>query len=251
MSIKVQNIHKFGRNEDVGTGFEPVSQGGIYRTPQASGATALRVKAGNANDTSDGSGARKVKVFGLDENFNYAEEVLTTNGTSAGPNSTTTFTRVYRAFITESGTYATQTAGSHSADITIENAAGTEDWITIDAADFPKGQSEVGCISIAKGYYAYIHKIDIGVDSNKTADIILFSRGNIDQTAAPYDAMRARYTIPGVSGVVELNFSPESGGDVDMLGPFEGPCDVGFMAKASTSSIVAVNFEIDIFKSEF
>jgi len=48
-------IQKFGANPAVGTTFVPVSDGGIYMTPQAAGAKALRIRAGgNANDTADG-----------------------------------------------------------------------------------------------------------------------------------------------------------------------------------------------------
>ena len=40
-------VHKFGKHEDVQTTYEPLAIGGIYNTPQVSGAVALRVKAGN------------------------------------------------------------------------------------------------------------------------------------------------------------------------------------------------------------
>lgn len=77
-------VHKFGRNESVGTSFVPIAGGGIYRTPQTGSATTLRVKAGNANDASDGTGARAVTIEGIDSTGALASEVLATNGTSAG-----------------------------------------------------------------------------------------------------------------------------------------------------------------------
>ncbi len=57
-------VHKFGRGV-VGTSFVPIAFGNIYRTPQPANATALRVKAGDANDTAAGTGAREVMVQGL------------------------------------------------------------------------------------------------------------------------------------------------------------------------------------------
>ena len=60
-------VHKFGKNEDVGATFEPLTIGGVYQTLQPAAATTLRVKAGNANDTAAGTGAREVTVQGLDE----------------------------------------------------------------------------------------------------------------------------------------------------------------------------------------
>jgi len=55
--------HKFGRNNLVGTTYEPITSDGIFRSPQVSGATTLRVRAGNANDTAAGTGAREVTDF--------------------------------------------------------------------------------------------------------------------------------------------------------------------------------------------
>ena len=44
-------LDKFSRNSTVGTSFEPLCEGGVYQTPQVSGATPLRIAAGgNAAD---------------------------------------------------------------------------------------------------------------------------------------------------------------------------------------------------------
>lgn len=238
----ISSIKKFGRNSAVGTSFVPVALGGIYRTPQSGSATTLRVKAGgNANDTAAGSGARAVTLIGLDQNFAYAEETIATNGASASSATTTTFTRLYRIFVSSSGTYATATAGSHVGSIIIENSAGTEDWGTIGATDFPKSQSEIGAFSIRSGRTGYVKLRDLSIDSGKTIDLIFFSRSNIDETAAPYTAMRAQSVVSGVTGG-----SIETFGSVDVpFGPYVGPTDVGFMAKvASGTASVSVEFEI-------
>ena len=113
-------IHKFGQSDAIGTSFVPVARGSIYHTVQVGSATTLRVKAGNTNDTAAGSGAQKVMLEGIDETGAIATEELTTAGTSASTASTTTFIRLYRMYVSESGTYATSAAGSHAADIVIE-----------------------------------------------------------------------------------------------------------------------------------
>jgi hypothetical protein len=243
LSTGVQNVKKFGRNPSVGTSFEVISFDGVYRTPQAAAATTLRIKAGNASDDAAGSGARKVIIEGLDENFEKVTEEITTAGTSASTATTATFTRLYRAYVSESGTYATASAGSHAANIVIENSAGTEDWLTIDATDFPKSQSEIAAYSIEAGKTGYVKMRNLSVDSGKTIDLIFFSRTNIDESAAPYTAMRAQSVITGVSGG-----SVEVFGDVEIpFGPYVGPTDIGFMGKtgAGTASI-AIEFEIFI-----
>lgn len=223
-------VKKFGR-ATVGTTFTPVALGGNYRTPQAAAATALRIKAGgDAADAAGGAGARAVTLVGLDENFQVATETIATAGASASDPTTTTFTRLYRFWVSASGTYATQAAGSHVASITVENAAGTEDWGTIDAAGgFPFGQSEVACLSIPTGTQALILGGELYVDSTKTTDVVLFRREGIAETAAPFSAMRMLYSAQ-LSGADDslINF------DVPLL--IEGPADIGYLAKVATGT---------------
>lgn len=239
---KVNNhsvVHKFGRNAAVGTSFVPVAIGGIYRTPQVADATKIRVKAGNAADEASSSGARAVIVQGLDANGDLITNTLTTAGASAGASSSSEFIRLFRAYVSESGSYATQSGGSHVDPVVIENVAGTEDWLTIDgsAASFPYGQSEVGVYSVPSGYKGYINCGTLATDTGRVTDIILFRREAILDTSPPYEAMRALLVFQLTSNT--FNFNPES--------PIEvvGPCDVGFMARVEAATgQVSVDFEI-------
>lgn len=240
----VSTIDKFGRNTAVGTTFVPVTLGGIYRTPQVSGATTLRVKAGNTNDSASGTGARAVTVIGLDANGDQQTEVLTTNGTSAGPAGSIQFIRVFRAFVSSSGTYATQSAGSHAAAIVVENSAGTQNWLTIGATGFPKGQTDIGVTSIPSGYAAFISRAYLFSDSAKTTEFIFFRRENILETAAPYTAMRAMFSGLVEGGAAILEFTHP-------IGPVTGPADMGFMAKIDVGTAqVTVNFEYTLVEIE-
>ena len=239
----IYSVSKFGRNDAVGTSFVPIAIGGVYQTPQSGSATTLRIKAGgNANDTAAGTGAREVTLEGLDETFTQVTETLATAGASASSATTTTFTRIFRAYVSKSGTYATASAGSHSASITIENGAGGTDWLTIDSTvGFPVGQSEVGAYSVCSTKTAYIKLRQVTADTGKRFDLIFFHRGNIDETAAPYTAMRAKSVIVGLDGGVLGQYS-----DFEVpLGPFSGPCDLGFMGKVNTGTgEISVEFEI-------
>lgn len=233
-------VHKFGR-ADVGTSYVPIAIGGIYRTPQVSGATALRVKAGNTNDTAAGSGAQEITLQGIDETGSKISVKVATNGTSAGTATTETFIRLYRAFVSRSGTYASQSAGSHAAAIVIENSAGTEDWLTIDATSFPAAQSEVAVFTIPAGQEAYVSNVSINVDSNKSVSILFFTRSGILQTATPYDAMRVNINFAGISGGSLL--APNV-----PYGPYPELTDIGFMGKiTSGTGLVSIDFEIICF----
>lgn len=230
---------KFGR-ASVGTTYTPVALGGFYRTPQASGATALRVKAGNVADAPGGAGARAILLDGLNASFDRVQEVVPTNGASPGPDSTTLWTRLFRSYVVESGTYATQSAGSHAGQIVIENAAGTEDWATINATGFPYGQTEIACLSIGRGQRALILGAEIYSDASKTTDVLLFRRENIDQTAPPYSAMRALYSSALAGGAsVALEFSvPEV---------VEGPADLGWLAKVDVGTAeLNIDFGVEV-----
>ena len=228
-------VNKFGHNSAVGTTFVPVANGGVYQTPTPSNAVQLRIKAGgNANDTAAGTGARAVTLIGLDQNANEVTETLATAGASASSYTTTTFMRLYRAYVSDSGTYANATAGSHAGDIVIED--GTNDWLTIDSTDFPRGQSEVACYSVPTGFSAYVSEIDVEVETTKNVDVIFFVRDNILDETAGYPAMRSQQRFSGLTESISKEF--------DYPIRYTGPCDIGFMAKVSTGT-ARVNAQFD------
>lgn len=242
----VSVIKKFGRNSAVGTSYVPITNGGIYRTPQSGAATALRIASGgDAQDDASGTGARSITLEGLDQSWNSVTEAVTTAGASASSATTATFTRLFRAYLTPStgsGTYADASTGSHAAAITIEaDATGGPTWASIDVTDFPKSQSEIGVYSVPTGYTAYVFLDDITIETNgKTCDLQFFWRANADETSAPYSAMRVQAEFIGLTpGKTDL-----SGKNVP-FGPYVGPCDIGFMGKVDTGTGgISVEFEI-------
>ena len=238
-------VHKFGENDSVGTSYVPVARGGLYNTPQSTSATTLRIKAGgNANDTAAGTGAREITLIGIDETGAEVTETLATAGASASSATTTTFMRLYRAYVSASGTYATAAAGSHSANITIENGLGGTDWAIIDDTDFPKSQSEIGAYTIPVGYTGYFLSAFGFVDATKTTKLLFFKREGIMETAAPYQAMRAVFEERLEGG--EFTVEPKA---PIYLGT---GCDIGFMAKVDTTTAeVELDFEILLVKNEY
>jgi len=230
-------VHKFGKNEDVGSAFEPLAIGGIYQTPQVSGATTLRVKAGDANDTAAGSGAREVTLEGLDETGALVTEAIATNGASSGTAGSVTWLRLFRAYVSESGTYANATTGSHADDIVIETTGGVA-WLTIDtdSQDFERGQSQVGSYTVPLGKTAYLHEYVLTTDSNKAVDFVFMQRQGILETSAPYQAMRCVIEEVGIQGYFPGSFL---GGQ-----SFPELTDIGFMVKAASTAVVTADFEI-------
>jgi len=220
---------QFGRNSAVGATFVPIANGGIYRTPQPAGATRLRIAAGNAADSPAGAGARSIRIRGLNASGEAVEETLSTNGASAGPVSTHSYLRLYAAYVETSGTYATQTAGSHVGTITIQNEAGTETWATITDGAQPRGEAQIGVISVPARRQLYITDLTIAADAEKKISIKLYQRRNILQAAAPYSALRVVEEYASIGGLFELHYAAP-------LGPFPPLTDIGFMAAISAST---------------
>ncbi len=193
-------VSKFGRNDAVPNGsWEFVSLLGLTAWP-LSAHTTVRIKAGgNAADAAAGAAAREVTVEGIDSDFNEVSEAIATAGASASSATTTSFWRVHRAWVSAAGTYGSANTG----DIVIENSGGGTDLIKIAAGE---GQTQFGGWTVPVGKTAYLLGAEMRVDSNKSANIRLFTRENIDIVSAPVSSKRLRLFFDGVSG--EFHYKP-------------------------------------------
>lgn len=233
-----QILHKFGSGVATTT-IAPVSQSGVYRTPTT--AQALEFVSDSANDTAAGTGAREITVIGLDASWAEVTQVVATNGLTAVP-IPTNLIRLYRWYVSASGTYADQTTASHDGTLTIRAAGGGDTWSTIPLVEgvFGSGQSRIGVLTVPAGTSAYILGYSVTVDSAKAVDVYLFRRCNADDVVAPYSGtVRILRELIGLTGPYSPAFDPGP------EGPFVGPCDLGFMAAVvSTSADVSVSFDL-------
>lgn len=236
--------HQFGRNVACPTTYVPVSDNGLYRTPQAGAATALRIKAGgNAADTANGAGARSVRLWGINASGDEIVEDIATNGALASSVTTNQFIRLYMAEVLTSGTYGTQSAGSHVATITIENAAGTQDWAQIQLNGFPSGTTGIGSITVPRNHVGLLSSIQINVDQTKTTDLIILKREGILQTAAPYSPIVKMQEFIGVARPISIRF--------DVPIKFPALTDLGVLAKVSNGTgAVSVDLEVLMLEAE-
>ena len=227
---------RYGRHTTVTSTYTPITQSGFYRTPQATGTVALRVKAGgNANDTANGSGAREITIIGLNSSGDIITETLATAGASASAATAQTFMRLTDAFVSKSGTYASQTAGSQAGSITIEKSTGGEDWALIAAGTISRSVSEIGAYTTPNNKSVCVADIHVTSDADKKANIVMFKRQNILQTSAPYSALELVFELPQSFGLSDFHFDP----------PLYFPplCDFGFMANVSASTVdISVGF---------
>lgn len=229
-------VNKFGYSASIGTSFAPLTLANAYRMPQPASATALRIAAGNTNDTAAGSGAREVTFQGLDETGALVEEAVATAGTSASSATTATFIRLFRGWVSSSGTYADGSSTfSHAAAITIENSGGGTTWGSIAAQ---QGQTQIACYTIPLGKTGFISSAQFDVNSTKDVDFKLMQRRSALDAAAPYQAWRLVSQQAQVAGSVPFN------PDIP-LGPYPALTDLVFFAKVTSGTgIASVDFEI-------
>lgn len=234
-------VHKFGRNENLNTStYEPVAVSGAYQTPKSTGAIALRVKAGgNVADAQNGVGAWELSLEGLDETGALVTDTIHTNATDGalvGADVSTPFMRLFRVVIEECGQYAGPGAPSHIGNIVIEDTSGNT-WATIDATTIERGQSQIGAYSVPLNNTAYIYEYLLTTEANKPIDFIMFQRGGILDTSAPYQARRTVVEEVGIQGHLPGTFK---GGQM-----FEALTDFGWLALGGTAGdIVTIDMEI-------
>lgn len=233
-------IQKFGRNSAVGSTFVPICLSGFYRTPTSN--TALEVVSTDADDNASGAGARTIYYEGLQVQSGslvVVSDVVELDGTTpvALPDS---LIRLYRWYVASSGVYASQSAGSHQGDITIQESGGGAVWAKIENNGFPRAQSQIGAYTVPTGYTAYVSKISYSVESDKTVDILMFKREGVLNTTAPYNAMTLVTEINSATGNYTI--------DYDFPLKFEEETDLGFLGKKSSGQdgAMTVDFEINL-----
>ena len=97
------HINKFGHNDDVDTGTVPETawtQGGIWAAPTA--ARTHQIVSADTDDSSSGTGARTIRIYGLDASWNAQTEDITMNGTT-NVGTASTYTRIFRMAVLTAG----------------------------------------------------------------------------------------------------------------------------------------------------
>lgn len=221
-------FRKFGSNGTVGTTEEMIwAQSGTFNG-LLSTASAVRVAAGgDANDTAAGSGARTLTISGLDENFNEASETVTLAGTSASAATTTTFIRVFRAFVATCGTYTTSgLSGANTGAITVETTGGT----TVAYIGAGIGQTQLGFYTVPANKTLFIRDMHFNVAGGKVATVRLFQRLNADDTSGDVYPRRLVSVWSEVDGMQDFTYEHSMS--------FPAKTDVWFTGQAASGTSI-------------
>jgi hypothetical protein len=182
-------IHKFGFNAAVPNGsFADIWSYGPTVSPYPWPTTAekVRVKSGgNGDDDIAGDGARTVRIFGLDQNWEFASDDIELAGAAQSAESTNTYRRIFRMYVVDTGTYGESNTGN----IVLENVTSNQVLAYIDAT---LGQTNMTHFTIPAGFTGYLKafQVQVSTGTTKDADIRLWIRPNAAKTNPPMRASR-------------------------------------------------------------
>lgn len=233
----VSVVHKFGHNTDVGVAMEDVWSLGNTLTFATTNFPVIAVST-STDDDIGGSGAQKIKVQGLDLNWNAIEQEIAMNGTSSTLAATINYMRVFRAYVSETGTYATTANGGNAGTITVTGSGENKAEIEV-ISGVGQGQTQIAAYTVPASKVAYVYSITVQVDGTKGANIYFWQRQDADDITAPFASRRIVIDFPAVIGRASL--SPRT-----PLGPFPHHTDIWFSAirSGAQNSGVTVDFEI-------
>ena len=162
-----ESLYKFGNNAAVSNSIETIwQQGGLYS--YLSAASVLKVSSSSANDTSAGTGARTVELFGLDGDYNEINEVVILNGQTA-VNTTLSYLRINRMIVRSAGSGGANAGIIYAGTGTVTTGVPANIYATINGDG--SNQTLMALWTVPAGYTAYLMQYDVsnGTTSNTPA----------------------------------------------------------------------------------
>jgi len=163
-----ENIFKFGNNTAVTDSLETIwAEGGLYS--YITTATVLKVSSSSTADTSAGTGARTVELFGLDADYNEINETITLNGQTA-VNTTKEYLRINRMIVRSAGSGGQNAGVIYAGTGTVTDGVPANKYATINGVQ-GSNQSLMSLWTVPSGYTAFLMHYDIsnGTSTNTPA----------------------------------------------------------------------------------
>ena len=168
-------INKFGYNPSIGSGsFETIWETG-NNYPWQSSAVTVDVVSDDTNDDVAGTGARTLRIQGLDGSYNLAEETVDMDGTTT-VTTTQTFLRVFRMSVETAGS-----SGNNEGTITVTYTGGSDVAATISEGN---GQTLMTLYTIPAGYTGYLLSMNISSGKDQEMDFKFIQKDNSVTNAA-------------------------------------------------------------------
>ena len=214
-------VHRFGRNQAIGSVDEDIwTPGGVRVDPTA--AATLSVSSTDPNDTILGSGAQKLKIHGLDASLGEITEIVDMDGTTPVVTSLSYF-RVNHVDVTAAGS-----SSVNEGAIDITHSGNTLSYIAVG-----EGHSRLTHYTVPAGMYAWVISMQSWPGKDETAATAMWHKHggstgawHLDFHALNYrndvsvdTVMAAKYAGGGNEGGVDLKMTSRKGGagsDIDV-----------------------------------
>lgn len=163
-----KTLFKFGNNPDSNGDLETVwSQSSLYLYPTS--ATAMKVSSTSASDTAAGTGARTIRVDGLNASYNEISEIVTLNGQTPVV-TTNVFIRVFRSFVITAGSANTAAGTIYVGDGVVTAGVPATAYAVIPLGE---NQTLMALWTVPAGYTFYMSRGSFSAASNNTAQYVL------------------------------------------------------------------------------
>lgn len=229
--IGITKNNKSGRNGDIDTATVPEwiwENGGVYTGFPLGDPETLRVVSTDANDTAAGTGARSVRVTGLDENWLIQTETIPLNGTTPSTGSLL-FRRVHTAFVSSTGN---SNQAFNAGIITVSHSITTANvFLTIQPG---RNQSNAAVYTVPDGKIGIKLGLKIEVDRANASSVAGFVW--VREPGAP-----ARYRRPFTASNTS-RFEEEPYGGLT----YPAKTDIGVVVTSCTANNTAVQASFDI-----
>ena len=187
-------VHKFGMNLAVTAG-DDIWDGEAAYTGWAASPFVAEVVSSSAADDVGQNNAHTIRVFGLDANFDPQAADVTLNGEGVVDITGLTWRRIFRAYITSSGSGQTN-AGNIT--IRIDDAGATIAMITAGY-----GQTEMAIYTIPRGYTGMLFTSDVEVKGESVATVTATAHLDTNQNGQGW---RTRHVYDVVNGASQHEY---------------------------------------------
>ena len=216
-------VNKFGYNPSIGSGsFETIWETG-NNYPWQSTAVTVDVVSDDTNDDVAGTGARTLRIQGLDGSYNLAEETVDMDGTTT-VTTTQTFLRVFRMSVETAGS-----SGNNEGTITVTYTGGVDVAATISEG---RGQTLMCLYTIPANYTGYLLSMNISSGKDQEMQFKFIQRDN-SITNAAFQTKQFLDVRGGQTTVIfnAINVIPQKS-------------DIYISGKASSTSSASASFDL-------
>jgi hypothetical protein len=229
-----QSIFQFGQAPTVTTAQSIWPGSGVYAFPAA--ATVMKISSGSANDTSAGTGARTIRITGLNSSYNVISEIVSLSGQTA-VDTTNTYLRINDFEVLTCGSNNTQVGIIYAGTGTVTSGVPATVYSLMPVGYNKQTQA---IFTVPLGYTAYVSSYTF-TSNCATANVIAsgYLYTYVNANAFPSIEATARFNV---GGSFDRHF--------DYPLPFAEKTDLDMRALAATSSQITGEMHILLVKND-